>query len=125
MTNRLPEWSTNFPLNLPKQARALLGRISVRLKARSVGHGTKRLIGRGIAAACPEAVAEWVGINRRYYHDDMIEGQRPGVGEPEVCADSSAHVFGAAVENENCLSREPRRANQLTKVVQTKSEQHE
>jgi hypothetical protein len=73
-TNHLPEWSTNFPLNLPKPARALLGKLSVKLNARSVGHATKRLIGRGIVAVSPAFALEWAGINKRYYQDAMIEG---------------------------------------------------
>ncbi len=67
MTKAIPAWSTNLAVNIPKDERALLGRLSVRFGARSVGALVKELIALGLAQKDAAAAQTLKGIRAQYY----------------------------------------------------------
>jgi len=54
-------------INIPKDERALLGRLATRFGARSVGGFVKELIALGLEAKCKLSAAELRKIRRQYY----------------------------------------------------------
>lgn len=67
MTHKIPSWSANVTLNMPRDERALLGRLSVRHAAHSVGGFIKFLYAVGLAAKDRLGAAELLRIRHRYY----------------------------------------------------------
>lgn len=67
MTNPIPAWSANVSFNVPKDERALLGRLAYKAGAKSVGAFIKQLVALGLELSDRKAAAQLRQIRARYY----------------------------------------------------------
>ena len=66
-TSPIPTWSANLAVNIPKDERALLGRLAARLGKRSVGELVRGYIAQGVEKDDAKSAADLRQIRRQYY----------------------------------------------------------